>query len=258
MENNVVVECHGLSKVYPRRNGAPVKAVDNVDLQVRQGEFVLIVGRSGSGKSTLLSLLGGLDRPTSGSVSLRGKALEATSDRELARIRMENVGFIFQDFNLLPAYTAFENIEIALAPTPLSRQQRRERVEALLRRFDILQRAGHLPAELSLGEQQRVAVARALANNPMLILADEPTGGVDPVTGKEVIEKFAELNRRDGVTVVVTTHGTFPQEAASRVLFMKAGALVSREVLPPEGHSRIAPSGGYGAEGPPRNTLPKV
>jgi len=105
-------------------------------------------------------------------------------------------------------------------------------------------------------------VARALANNPMLILADEPTGGVDPVTGKEVIEKFAELNRRDGVTVVVTTHGTFPQEAASRVLFMKAGALVSREeageVFPPEGHSRIAPSGGYGAEGPSRNTLPKV
>ncbi|NQT87765.1 ABC transporter ATP-binding protein [bacterium] len=229
MENDTVVECQGLTKVYHRRNGAPVKAVDNVDLQVTTGEFVVIVGRSGSGKSTLLSLLGGLDRPTSGSVRLRGNALDATPDRELTRIRRENVGFVFQDFNLLPAYTALQNVEVALAPACLSKQERRERVEALLGRFDVLRRSAHLPAELSLGEQQRVAVARALANRPPLILADEPTGGVDPVTGKEVVDKLIELNRQDGVAVVVTTHGVFPLDAASRVLFMKDGAFVSRE-----------------------------
>ncbi len=235
MDDNVVVECHGLAKAYPRRNGAPVNAVDGVDLEVRKGEFLVIVGRSGSGKSTLLGLLGGLDRPTSGSVRLRGKALETTSDRDLARIRMENVGFVFQDFNLLAAYTAFENVEMALAPTALSREQKRERVDALLRRFGVLHRAGHLPAELSLGEQQRVAVARALANGPALVLADEPTGGVDPITGQDMVEKFAELNRQDGVTLVVTTHGTFPLGVASRVVFMKDGVLVSREAAGPLG-----------------------
>jgi putative ABC transport system ATP-binding protein len=229
MEHDSVVECQGLTKVYRRRNGAPVKAVDNVDLEVKAGEFVVIAGRSGSGKSTLLSLLGGLDRPTAGSARLRGKAIEATSDRELAALRRESVGFIFQDFNLLPAYTAFENVEVALAAAPLSKQEKRERVEALLERFDVLRRAAHLPAELSLGEQQRVAVARALANRPLLILADEPTGGVDAVTGKEIVDKLVELNREDGVAIVVTTHGTFPLDAARRVLYMKDGALVPRE-----------------------------
>jgi len=229
MEDSAVVECQGLTKVFRRRTGAALKAVDNVDLQVGAGEFVLIVGRSGSGKSTLLGLLGGLDRPTAGSVRLRGKALEATPDRELARTRRENVGFVFQDFNLLPAYTALENVEIALAPLALPRQEQRGRAEALLRRFGVLDRAEHLPAELSLGEQQRVAVARALANRPLLILADEPTGGVDALTGREVVDKLSELNHEEGVTAVVATHGVFPQEAASRVLYMRDGALVSRD-----------------------------
>jgi putative ABC transport system ATP-binding protein len=229
MEDNPVVECRDITKVYSRRNGAPVRAVDGITLRVEKGEFVAIVGRSGSGKSTLLSLLGGLDKPTSGSVSLGGRAIATTSDRDLAALRRENVGFVFQDFNLLPAYTAFENVEAALAPLPLLEQEKRERVKTLLERFGVLSRSAHLPAELSLGEQQRVAVARALANRPRLILADEPTGGVDAFTGREVVDKLLELNRQDDVAIVVTTHGAFPLDAARRVLFMKDGALVSRE-----------------------------
>ncbi len=229
MEDDVVVECQGLTKVYRRRDGTELKALDNVDLQVKAGEFVIIAGRSGSGKSTLLSLLGGLDRPTSGSVRLRGKAIEATPDRELARIRMESVGFVFQDFNLLPAYTALENVEVALAPVALAQEEKRQRAEALLRRLGVLDRAGHLPAELSLGEQQRVAVARALANRPRLILADEPTGGVDAPTGREVVDKLVELNHQDRVAVVVATHGAFPLDVANRVVFMRDGAFVPRE-----------------------------
>ena len=206
-----------------------MKAVAGVSLQVRKGEFVVIAGRSGSGKSTLLGLLGGLDRSTEGSVRLRGRAFETLSDGELARLRRENVGFVFQDFNLLPAFTAFENIEMALAPVPLAAEEKRERVEVLLRRFDMLPRAGHRPAELSLGEQQRVAVARALVNRPVVIFADEPTGGVDSVTGKEIVETLTGLNRREGVTLLVATHGGFPLEGANRVLGMKEGVLVSRE-----------------------------
>lgn len=201
-----------------------MRAVDGLSLRVQRGEFIAIMGRSGSGKSTLLNLLGGLDRPTSGSVRLRGKGLGATSDGKLARTRMENLGFVFQDFTLLPAYTALENVEVARAPLSLPGQEKRELAEALLRRFGVIDRAGRLPAELSLGEQQRVAVARALANRPLLILGDELTGGVGLATGKEIMDKLLELNRQDGVTVVVTTHGTFPQDAASRVLFMRDGA----------------------------------
>jgi len=229
MEENTLLECRELCKVYARGRGSPVKAVDNVSLQIRRGDFVVIVGRSGTGKSTLMNLLGGLDRPTSGTVSLEGNALEKMSDAELALVRMNKIGFIFQDFNLLPAYTAFENVEVALAPTRLNKEERRKRVEDLLTRFDILGRAEHLPAELSLGQQQRVAIARALVNNPVLLMADEPTGGVDPITAKEVTQKFVELNKVQGVTVIVTTHGAFPFDLGNRLLFMKDGRIVSRE-----------------------------
>ncbi len=232
-EGHVEVECQQVLKVFPGVNNASIIAVNKVDLSIRHGEFVIIAGRSGSGKSTLLGLIGGLDRPTSGAVRIRGKTLETIPDKELARFRRENIGFIFQDFNLLPAYTGFENIDIALAPASLSKNERHARVESLLRKFDVLKRSGNRPAEMSLGERQRVAIARALANEPMLILADEPTGSVDPVTGKEVVDTLLMLNRDKGVTVVVATHGTFPQKVGSRVLFIKDGSLVSREIAGP-------------------------
>lgn len=180
MDNRVLIEARGLTRVFPRRRGPPVRAVDGVEFQVRQGEFVLVVGRSGSGKSTLLGLLGGLDRPTSGSVSLFGRDCGTAREGELTRLRREHVGFVFQDFHLLTAYTALENVELALAPVPMTASERRDRAVSLLSRFGVLHRADHMAGELSLGEQQRVAVARALANRPVLLLADEPTGGWVP------------------------------------------------------------------------------
>lgn len=229
MDDRVLIEACGLTRVFPRRRGPPVRAVDGVDIRIRRGEFVVVIGRSGCGKSTLLGLLGGLDRPTSGLVRLFDRDLGTVRDGELARLRREHVGFVFQDFHLLPAYTALENVEMALAPAPLSVSERRDRAEFLLRRFEILHRQDHLAGELSLGEQQRVAVARALANRPGLLLADEPTGGVDAVTAREMVDILVGLHREEGLTLVVVTHGSFPVEAAGRVLGMKEGRLVSRE-----------------------------
>ena len=224
-----LIECRELTKVYPGGKASPVRAVDRVDLKVYKGEFVVIVGRSGVGKSTLLNLMGGLDRPTSGTVVFDGNAIEKMSDKELARIRMNKIGFVFQDYNLLPAYSALENIELTLAPSEPSRKKRRERGEKLLRDFGLIDRADHLSVQLSLGEQQRVAIARALVNNPILILADEPSGGIDPTTAKEIVARFVELNQKDDVTLVIATHGAFPRSLASRVLYMKGGRIVSQE-----------------------------
>jgi len=229
MEDNILIECRELTKVYSRGKETPVRAVDGVELKVSNGEFLAIVGRSGTGKSTLLNLIGGLDQPTSGTVILDGKALDKISDRELALVRREKIGFVFQDFNLLPGYTAYENIEIALAPGQLSTKERRGRVENLLHAFELADRANHLPRQLSVGQQQRLAIARALVNNPVLILADEPTGGVDPTTAKEVVDRLVELNRRSNVTLIVTTHSAFPYHLASRVVYMKDGRMVSQE-----------------------------
>ena len=231
METLVIplIETRELTKVYLPKKETQVKAVDEVNLKVHRGEFLVIVGRSGSGKTTLLNLIGALDRPTSGTVIFEGKDLGGLSNRELALLRRHKVGFVFQTFNLLPALTALENIEVALAPTPLSREERREKSRTLLEIFELKNRADHLPLELSVGQRQKLAIARALASDPVLILADEPTGEIDPTTGKEIITKLVELNRRHNVTLVVASHGAFPYNLAKRVLFLKNGRLVSQE-----------------------------
>ena len=225
MANDILLGCRELRRVFLRRTDPPLLAVDDVSLAIGCGEFVVVAGRSGAGKTTLLNLLGGLDRPTSGTVLLDGVALEGMSDAELARVRRTRIGFVFQDFNLLPGCTAFENIDIALAPTRLGRKERNNKVEDLLVTFDLQDHALHLPSELSVGQKQRVAIARALVNRPSLILADEPTGGVDPITAKEVVDRLVALNRTQGVTVVVATHGAFPTDCASRVCSMDQGRL---------------------------------
>lgn len=224
-----LIETRELTKTYPRKREAPVVAVNGVNIRIFRGEFLAIVGRSGCGKTTLLNLIGALDRPTSGAVIFENKNLGAFSHRDLALLRRQKVGFVFQTFNLLPALTAFENIEVALAPTQMSRDERREKAKSLLESLELMDKAEHLPLELSVGQQQKVAIARAMARDPPLILADEPTGEMDPVTGGEIASKLVELNQKHNVTVVVTSHGAFPYELARRVLFMKNGKIVSQE-----------------------------
>lgn len=224
-----LIETRELTKVYLRKKEAQVKAVDEVNLKVHSGEFLAIVGRSGSGKTTLLNLIGALDRPTSGTVIFEGKDLGDLSNKELALLRRQKVGFVFQTFNLLPALTALENIEVALARTSMSREERREKSRTLLEIFELKNRADHLPLELSIGQRQKLAIARALARDPVLILADEPTGEIDPIAGREIVTKLVELNRKYNVTLVVASNGAFPFNLAKRVLFLRDGRLVSQE-----------------------------
>lgn len=224
-----LIETRELTKVYLRKSEIQIKAVDGVNLKIYRGEFLAIVGRSGSGKTTLLNLIGTLDRPTSGAVIFEGRDLCDLSNRDLTLLRRQKVGLVFQTFNLLPALTALENIEVALAPTRMSKEERQEKARTLLDIFELTDRADRLPLELSVGQQQELAIARALINDPVLILADEPTGEMDPITGREIVAKLVELNRNYNVTLVVTSHGTFPCNQVDRVLFLKDGRLVSKE-----------------------------
>ncbi|MEA2481530.1 MAG: putative transport system ATP-binding protein, partial [Thermoleophilaceae bacterium] len=174
----MLYELNDVAKVYG--GASEVRAVDGVDLTVDEGEFLVIAGASGSGKTTLLQLLGGLDRPTGGTIEFEGNDLARLSDDDLARLRLRTVGFVFQQFNLIPTLTAGQNVEVAMAPTGIGRDERRRRASELLDQVGLGARAGHLPSQLSGGEQQRVAIARAVANAPRVLFADEPTGNLDP------------------------------------------------------------------------------
>jgi putative ABC transport system ATP-binding protein len=212
-----------LRKVYPM-DGQPVHALRGVSLTVQPGEYVAIVGPSGSGKSTLLQLLGGIDVPSAGSVEILGTRLDALTDRELTRLRLLRLGFIFQRFHLLPVLTAQENVELPMAEAGVARAERRRRAHELLDYVGLAARAGHRATQLSGGEMQRVAIARALANRPALLLADEPTGELDAATGHEILELFRRLNS-DGVTLVVVTHDDRLAEEAGRVIHMLDGRI---------------------------------
>ncbi|MGZ4208454.1 MAG: ABC transporter ATP-binding protein [Actinomycetota bacterium] len=205
-----------------------VRAVDGVDMEVARGEFVAIQGPSGSGKSTMLQLLGALDRPTGGSLSFDGRALNDLSDGDLTRVRCRDIGFIFQSFNLIPTLTAEENVEVAMVPLGLDKKQRRARGLDLLEQVGLATRAKHLPSRLSGGEQQRVAIARALANEPRVLLADEPTGNLDSQTADEVVAILARLSAERGVTVILVTHAEEVARRASRRLRMRDGKLLDQ------------------------------
>jgi len=200
-----------------------VRAVDDVTIEIGSGEFVCLIGPSGSGKSTLLQLLGGMDRPTTGVVSFEGKDLGKMSDRDLANARLKTFGFVFQQFNLIPTLTAAQNIEAALAPTGIKTDERRRVAQERLEEVGLGDRGSHLPSQLSGGEQQRVAIARSLANDPRVILADEPTGNLDTRTGKEVIELLEWLSGEHAATLVVATHDRALAKASSRVVHIEDG-----------------------------------
>ncbi len=199
-----IIETQRLTKVFGS-NGAAVHALRGVDLTVDRGEFVALIGPSGSGKSTLMAILGCLDKPTAGTYSLDGQRVESLSGRELAEIRNEKVGFVFQQYNLLPKASVVRNVELPMLYAGVGRKERRRRALDLLERVGIPEKAKVLPAALSGGQRQRVAIARALANRPALLLADEPTGALDQKTGHEVLELFADLHRH-GNTIIIVTH----------------------------------------------------
>jgi putative ABC transport system ATP-binding protein len=199
-----IIETAGLTKVFGS-NGAAVHALRGIDMTVSRGEFVALIGPSGSGKSTLMAILGCLDKPTEGSYALDGKRVDGLSGAELAQIRNEKIGFVFQQYNLLPKASVLRNVELPMLYAGVARKERRERALALLETVGMPEKAKVLPAALSGGQRQRVAVARALANRPTILLADEPTGALDSKTGHEVLELFANLHRQ-GHTIIIVTH----------------------------------------------------
>jgi putative ABC transport system ATP-binding protein len=212
-----------LRKDYPM-NGETVHALRGVSLRIEAGDSVAIVGPSGSGKSTLLQLLGGIDVPSGGTVEVLGTRLDALSDRELTRLRLTRLGFIFQRFHLLPVLTAGENVELPMAEAGIPRAERRTRARDLLAYVGLAHRVDHRATQLSGGEMQRVAIARALANRPAVLLADEPTGELDAATGHDILELFRRLNA-DGTTLVVVTHDDRLAAEAGRVIHMLDGTI---------------------------------
>ena len=216
-----VLLARDLARDYPM-NGEIVHALRGVSLDVAAGEYVAIAGPSGSGKSTLLQLIGGIDTPSAGFVEILGTRLDALGDRDLTRLRLLHLGFIFQRFHLLPVLTARENVELPMAEAGLGREERRERARLLLDYVGLSARAGHRPTQLSGGEMQRVAIARALANRPAIVLADEPTGELDATTGAGILDLFRRIND-DGTTLIVVSHDERVAAEAGRVIHMLDG-----------------------------------
>jgi len=200
-----IVILQNVCKVY-RTGETEITALKDVNLTVNRGEYVAVLGPSGSGKSTLLNIVGGLDHPTKGAARIDGKNLKQLKDSELARFRAEKVGFVFQFFNLIPTFTVFENIMVPAEILGLKREEIRKRTEAVVRKVGLEERANHFPHQLSGGEQQRVTIARAFINNPVLLLCDEPTGNLDTKTGAGITRLLREINKEQGTTLIVVTH----------------------------------------------------
>jgi putative ABC transport system ATP-binding protein len=219
----------GVTKEY-RRDEFRIPVLVNLDLGVEEGEFLALMGPSGSGKTTLLNLIAGLDRPTEGEVIVQGEDIGTMSESQVTRWRADHVGFIFQLYNLIPVLTAFENVELPLLLTSLSKKKRRENVMTALRVVGLAGREDHYPRQLSGGQEQRVAIARAIVTDPYLIVADEPTGDLDRKSAGEILELMEQLNREFHKTIVMVTHDPLAAERAGRVLHLDKGKLV-RDVV---------------------------
>ena len=222
-----IIETRGLTKTYGT-NGVAVHALRGIDVEIARGEFLALIGPSGSGKSTLMAILGCLDSPTSGTYFFDGQRVEGLSGSELAAIRNEKIGFVFQQYNLLPKASVLRNVELPMLYAGVPRKERRARALELLEKVGIPDKAKVLPAALSGGQRQRVAVARALANRPVLLLADEPTGALDSKTGHEVLELFAELHRQ-GNTILIVTHDLSIASMAERRIEIHDGLVKPEE-----------------------------
>jgi putative ABC transport system ATP-binding protein len=223
-----VIAAEELKKVYSN-GGVPVPAICGIDLTIKTGEFTAIVGPSGSGKTTLLNIISGLDFPTEGKVWLNGKLISSMSGNELSDFRRDNIGFIFQAYNLIPVLSVEENIEYIMLLQGVPKNQRHERVERILNDVGLAGFTDRLPTLLSGGQQQRVAIARAMVSNPALILADEPTANLDSKTGAELLDMMRELNRKSGMTFIFSTHDKMIMERAKRLITLKDGKIESDE-----------------------------
>ncbi|HKZ74694.1 MAG TPA: ABC transporter ATP-binding protein [Steroidobacteraceae bacterium] len=224
MADSALVRVRGVSKHY-KRGVEVVHVLENLDLEVAKGEFLALMGPSGSGKSTLLNLIGGLDRPTQGTIEVAGERIDTLHDARLARWRAEHIGFVFQMYNLLPVLTAARNVELPLLLTGLGRADRAKRVDAALALVGLSDRAKHKPRELSGGQEQRVGIARAIVTDPTILLCDEPTGDLDRKSGDEILDLLQALNRQRGKTIVMVTHDPHAAARAGRTVHLEKGLL---------------------------------
>lgn len=226
MENNIIIRMQDIVKKFFIGCPNELQVLNHINLQVASGEFVSIVGASGSGKSTLMNIIGALDRPTAGEYTLDGVDIESVDDNSLSNIRNAKVGFVFQTFNLIPRTTALKNVELPMLYAGVSKAKRTERAKELLKLVGMGERMDHMPNELSGGEKQRVAIARAMANDPAIILADEPTGALDSVTGRLVMDIFHSLHKKQGKTIVLITHSPELAEETQRIVTIKDGKIL--------------------------------
>lgn len=223
-DKSIIIRTTDMVKEY-KIGKQKIRAVDSVSLEVSKGEFIALVGVSGSGKSTLLHLLGGLDKATSGEVVVNGQEIRKMSDRRLSQFRNQTIGFVFQSFYLQPFLTLRRNIEVASMPQRMKRAERKQRIEELARQVGLYDRLNHRPRELSGGQIQRAAIARALLNRPAIILADEPTGNLDSANSHDIIQLFQQIREQYGTTVIIATHDTEVAAQADRVITLKDGRL---------------------------------
>jgi putative ABC transport system ATP-binding protein len=224
-----IIEMKDITKSFYIGTPNQLNILKGIDITVREGEFVSIVGSSGSGKSTLMNIIGALDRPTSGNYILDGTNIDEISDNGLSEVRNKQIGFVFQTYNLIPRSSALKNVELPMLYYGMSRKERKERAEELLDLVGMKDRMGHQPNELSGGQKQRVAIARALANNPSIILADEPTGALDSSTGRLVMDLFHKVHEQEGKTIVFITHNSELADETQRIITLRDGNIISNE-----------------------------
>ena len=223
-----MISCQSISKSY-RKGANTVTPLENLNLEVPRGEFLALMGPSGSGKTTLLNLISGIDSPTTGTLLIHGENIAGFSRKQLTKWRSQKVGYIFQMYHLIPVLTAFENVELPLLITPLSRAERRKKVEEALDLVGLIDRSHHTPAELSGGQEQRVAIARALVGDPPLLVADEPTGDLDRESANGILSLLQSFAREKGKTIVMVTHDARAAAAAHRTLHLEKGVLLSED-----------------------------
>jgi putative ABC transport system ATP-binding protein len=229
MNNGIMIEGRGIVKIYNEGLESEVNVLRGINIKIKKGEMIAVMGPSGSGKTTLLDVVGCLLKPTSGQVLIEGVDVYDLLENEIAEIRRKKIGFVFQQYNLIPSFTALENVELPMRIAGMSKLRAQSRARSLLTTVGLAERVNHKPSELSGGEQQRVAIARSLANNPKIIMGDEPTGNLDSNTGKKVLELLRSLNKKEGYTLIMVSHDPRIREYVNKVINLMDGKIIKEE-----------------------------